>query len=223
MMRRTLILPLCLSAATAQAAGHFDVDDAGMLDPGRCQVELWAGRFRDTKTTVWHVGPGCRVGPVELDLNIDGVSVAGFDTHSVGPQLKWTFLGQAADAPLSAAISTGLTFNMPRRGGGMGGQFVVPVTWHAAESLQIHVNLGADWPAVADGTRSARKGIAGEWALNDTVSLIAERNRAFGAWTSRAGARISLTPMTSIDISASRTGVDRVRGVLIGVNREFGR
>ena len=223
MMRRTLIFPLCLTAAAAQAAGHFEVDDAGVLGPGRCQYELWAGRFRDTKTTVWHVGPGCRVGPVELDMNIDGASVAGFDTHAVGPRLKWTFLGQAPDATLSAAISTGATFNLPRRGGRMGGQFVVPVTWHAADSLQVHVNLGTDWSAFADGTRTVRKGIAGEWALNDAVSLIGERNRAFGAWTSRAGARFSVTPMTSIDISASRTGEDRIRGVLIGVNHEFGR
>ena len=43
-------------------------------------------------------------------------------------------------------------------------------------------------------------GLAGDWALNDTVSLIAERNKAFDLWTSRIGARFSLTPLISIDV-----------------------
>lgn len=222
MMRRVLILPLWLAAAHAQAAGHFDVDDAGTLDPGRCQYELWAGRFRDARTTVLHAGPSCRVGPIELGFNVDDISVAGLRTQSVGPQLKWTFLGQAPDAKLSAAISASTISDIPRRDGRTGGQFVVPVTWHAADSLFVHVNVGADWVTTGVG-RAIRKGIAGEWALNDAVSLIAERNRAYALWTSRIGARFSLTPMVSVDVSASQTGPDRGRGLLIGINQEFGR
>lgn len=222
MMRPVLILSLWFAAANAQAAGHFDVDDAGTLDPGRCQYELWGGRFSDARTTVWHAGPSCRVGPVELGFNVDGNSVAGLRTQSIGPQLKWTFLGQAPDATLSAAISASTVFEVPRRGGRMGAQFVVPVTWHATDSLFVHINVGNDW-ATTGGARAVRKGFAGEWALNDSVSLIAERNRAYGLWTSRVGARLSLTPMVSVDISASRTGPDGARGVMIGVNQEFGR
>jgi len=222
MMRRVLILPLWVVAAHAQAGGHFDVDDAGTLDPGRCQYELWAGRFRDALTTVRHAGPACRVGPVELGFNIDDVSVDGLRTQSVGPQVKWTFFGQAPDAKLSAAVSASAIFDIPRRDGRTGGQFVVPVTWHALDSLFVHANIGADWVTTGVG-QTIRKGIAGEWALNDAVSLIAERNRAYGLWTSRIGARFSLTPMVSIDVSASRTGPDRGRGLLIGFNQEFGR
>ena len=57
-----------LAGAAAQAAGHFDVDDAGMLDPGQCQVETWVERHA-AAGTLTHVGPGCRAGPVELALN----------------------------------------------------------------------------------------------------------------------------------------------------------
>jgi len=60
-----------------------------------------------------------------------------------------------------------------------------------------------------------------EWALNDAVSLIAERNRASGAWTSRVGGRFSLTPLISVDVSASRTGPQGIRGFVVGLNREF--
>jgi hypothetical protein len=55
------------------------------------------------------------------------------------------------------------------------------------------------------------------------VSLIAERNRAFGLWTSRAGVRLSLTPLISIDVSAARTGPEGVRSFVIGLNHEFSR
>ncbi|WP_269758538.1 hypothetical protein [Variovorax sp. E3] len=107
-----------------------------------------------------------------------------------------------------------------KRGGRMGGQLVVPMTWRPASSLQVHVNLGADW-ALGTGVRTPRGGAAVEWALNDTVSLIAERNRAAGVWTSRVGGRFSLTPLISVDVSASRTGPQGVRGFVIGLNHEF--
>lgn len=222
MIRHIAMTPLWLAAASVQAGGHFDVDDAGTLDPGQCQYELWGTRTRSQRATLWHLGPACRVGPVELGLNIDRIAVAGERTHSLGPQLKWTFLGQGPDAQWSAAVSMGATFELPRRGGRTGGQFVLPLTWRATSSLQVHANLGADW-APGTGARSGRGGLAGEWALNDAVSLIAERNRAFGLWTSRVGARFSLTPLVSIDVSAARTAPEGVRTVAIGLNHEFGR
>jgi hypothetical protein len=53
------------------------------------------------------------------------------------------------------------------------------------------------------------------------VSLIAERNRAAGLWTSRIGGRFSITPLISVDVSTSRTGPQGVRGFVIGLNHEF--
>ncbi len=104
-----------------------------------------------------------------------------------------------------------------------GGQVLVPVTWRAIDSLQMHFNLGSDW-STGTGARTGRGGLAAEWALHEKVSLIAERNRAFGLWTSRIGARFHLTPTVSIDVSAARTGSgeQRVRGFVIGLNHEFG-
>jgi hypothetical protein len=222
MIRRALAVPLWLAAASAQAGGHFEVDDAGMLDPDRCQYEFWGTRVRSEDATLWHLGPACRVGPVELGLNIERISMPGDTVHVLGPQLKWTFFGQEAEAPWSAAVSLGFASQLPRRGGRSGGQFVLPLTWRATDSLMVHANLGADW-ATGSGERTGRGGLAGEWALNDTVSLIAERNRAFGLWTSRIGARLSITPMISIDLSAARTGPAGVRSFSVGLNHEFGR
>ncbi|WP_179107004.1 hypothetical protein [Variovorax sp. KK3] len=223
MIRRACLLPLCLAAAAAQAGGHFDVDDAGTLDPGQCQYELWGQRFRQTQTTIWHLGPACRIGPFEVGLNIDRFSVAGAHSHVVGPQVKWTFLGQAPDARWSAAMSVSVGVQRPRHADGRtGGQFVVPVSWRATDSLTVHANLGTDW-APGTGARTDRGGLAGEWALNSSVSLIAERNRAFGFWTSRVGARYSITPLISIDVSTARVNPGGVRVVTVGLNHEFGR
>jgi len=226
--RATIRLPLnawllgsavVLASVGAQAGGHFDVDDAGTLDPGQCQYEAWWGRTGPEPVTVLHVGPACRVGPVELGLNLDRLSAGGVRSVVAGPQLKWNFFGPAADAPLSAALSVGAAFDLTR-GGRAGGQLVLPVTWRPTGSLQIHANLGADW-ATGTGARTPRGGLAAEWALDDKVSLIAERSRASGLWASRIGGRFSLTPLISVDVSASRTGPQRVRGFVVGLNHEF--
>ncbi|QNK69114.1 hypothetical protein [Variovorax sp. PAMC26660] len=208
-----------LASLGAQAAGHFDVDDAGTLDPGQCQYETWWGRTGTEPVTGFHIGPACRVGPVELGLNFDRLSAEGVHTITGGPQIKWNFLGQPADAPFSAAVSMGTVSDL-RRGGRMGGQFVVPLTWRPTSSLQVHANLGADW-ALGTGVRTPRGGVAVEWAWNDTVSLIAERSKAAGVWTSRIGGRFSITPLISVDVSASHTGPQGVRGFVIGLNHEF--
>jgi len=221
MKSRLPLLLLALVAASARAGGHFDVDDAGTLDPGQCQYETWAGRIGSEPVSVAHLGPACRVGPVELGLNIDRYSAPDGRTTTLGPQLKWTFLGQDPEARLAAAVSASATFDLTH-GGRAGGQLVVPVSWRVVDPLWLHANFGADW-ATGTGTRTGRVGLAGEWALNERVSLIVERSKSFELWTSRAGLRFNLTPLVSIDVSTSRTGPGGVYGFVIGLNHEFKR
>ena len=230
MMRRTATAPawvmascLLIAGSHAMAGGHFDVDDAGTLDPGQCQYEVWAGRTGGADPLRFqHVGPACRVGPVELGFNVDRAAVAGSGSAAfLGPQLKWTFFGSAADAPLSAALSAGAIFDVTN-GGRSGGQFAVPLSWQAMPGLTVNANLGSDW-ATGTGARTGRGGVGAEWAVTDGVSLIAERHRAFTLWTSRVGLRFGLTPLMSIDVSAARTGPDGLRSVVVGLNHEFSR
>lgn len=219
-MRRSLsFLLLGLLPFGAWAGGHFDVDDAGTLDPGQCQYEVWGGRFGADAINDVHLGPACRVGPVELGLNFDAAWVPGQHEGFIGPQAKWTFLGQAPDARLSAAVEGSLVFDVTQ-GGHTGGQFLVPVSWHALEPLWVNFNLGADWAPVS-GARSGRGGLQADWALNKDVSLIAERFRAFGVWSWRAGMRFNLTPLLSIDVSGLRTDGKGAYGWAIGINHEF--
>ena len=219
---RVLPFPLlCLLAAPAQGAGHFDIDDAGTLDPGQCQYEAWGGRFGTAPVTDYHIGPACRVGPVELGFNVDRASVPGEVAYGAAPQLKWTFMGEQNAARLSAALFFSAVWDVTH-GGRAGGQFAVPVTWHPLDSLYINANLGYDWTP-GSGERTGRGGLQGAWAANEKFWLIFERFRAFEAWTSRAGVRINLTPTLSIDLSAARSGPDGVRGYAIGLNQVFQR
>lgn len=220
-VRLFMLLPALVTTATVHAGGHFDVDDAGTLDPGQCQYEVWAGRTGVEPLRVFHLGPACRVGPVELGLNLDRYAGPDGRLVALGPQIKWTFLGAAADDRLGAAVSAGATWDLTR-GGRPGREVVVPVSWRALDSLWLHANLGADW-ATGGGARYGRGGLAGEWAMTSLVSVIVERNRAFDLWTTRAGLRLNLTPLISIDLSASRTGPQGTRGFMVGLNHEFSR
>ncbi|MDM0104992.1 hypothetical protein QTH97_08610 [Variovorax sp. J22R24] len=220
MRRHVVPLPLWLIALNASAGGHFDVDDAFTLDPGQCQYEAWYGRFGSEPVTDIHLGPACRVGPVELSVNIDRYSVPQLYGVVLGPQVKWTWFGQGAESRLAAAVSVGLSADVTH-GGYTGGQVVLPVSWRAFDSLWIHANIGADWSTVT-GERTGRGGLQGEFALNDKWSLMFERFRAFGFWTSRVGARYSITPLISVDVTAARSDVvGSPRVYVIGLNHEF--
>jgi len=213
-----VILFSLLAAGTAWAGGHFDIDDAGTLDPGQCQYEIWGGRFgADPSTSTLHFGPACGVGPVELGLNFERDAANGDHAFAVGPQIKWNFYGREPDAKLSAAVFLSAAFDVDH-GGKTGGQFALPVSWNPIEPLWINFNLGYDWLPVT-GTRSGRGGLQGDWTLNDKVSLIAERFRSFGLWSTRAGVRWSLTPLISIDTSVARS--DGTWGFAVGLNHEF--
>ncbi|MDB5827481.1 MAG: hypothetical protein JWQ73_1701 [Variovorax sp.] len=223
-MKRSMALAgaalLCLlRAGSVLAGGHLDVDDAGTLDPGQCLVETWGGRAGAVPATALHVGPTCRVGPIELGMNFDRASDPR--AYYIGPQVKWTWFGQAADARFSGAVSANVTFDRTNRGK-PGRQLVFPFTWVATKSWQIHANIGADWATVS-GERTARHGLGTEWALNDKVSLLAERNRAFDVWTTRVGARFNFTPLISLDVTTSRTGPEHAHGFYVGLNHEFKR
>lgn len=215
-----------LLVAQAGAAGHFDVDDAGTLDAGQCLVEVWAGRLRSpADLNFQHGGGACAAGPVELGFNVDRMSAPGAAAAVlVGPQIKWTFWGREPEATWSAAAALAASVDL-RQGGRAGGQFLLPLSWRATDRVNVLVNAGTDW-ATGSGVATVRGGAALEWTLTEQFTLIAERNRAFDLWTSRLGARITVAPLTTIELSASRsgrTGDGRLRGVVIGLNREFSR
>ncbi|MEP6873023.1 MAG: hypothetical protein ABI887_01540 [Burkholderiales bacterium] len=223
-MRRSLAIALAIaslplfSVATHAAGGHFDVDDATVLEPGHCQYEAWVVRAPAAGATVAHIGPGCRVGPVEVGVNVDRWSVAGNGRTLLGPQLKWV-VDPLVDR-LSAGLAWSAFYDLTNHGRPTQTLYA-PVTWWVAEKVWLHANIGADRDTV--GARWRRQGLSGEWAANAKFTVIAERVKFVGDWTSRVGGRFNVSETLSVDLSAARFGPRGERVYVIGVNQEFVR
>jgi len=212
-------VPLLAAAVTAQAGGHFEVDDAGTLEAGQCQVELWGGHGQRTDINFFHVGPSCGVGAVELGLNED-VTRGNSKVNLLGPQVKWTFYGRDGGSPFSAALSGGAQKDV-RNGDRWGGQGLLALSWQALEPLAFNANLGVDW-APGSGERSSRGGLQVQWAVRSDFTLIAERNHSFSQWGTRVGFSWQVATHTSIDFSVARLGLAGGETVYtVGLNQLF--
>jgi len=207
------VFALTASAASAMG-GHFDVDDAAVLGPERCQIELWT--IARESVRLWHVGPACRVGPVELGLAAESVSIDDRHARLVGAQAKvagnWL---PHLDGGLVVALARDTTQHLDLI------TAYVPVTWSVSSALDLHANVGADH--TSDGRQTGRLGVAGEWAIDERFTLLAERFRAFGITATRLGLRLAVGEHASIDLSAARVSGSGNRLWGLGWTWEFGR
>lgn len=209
-----------LAAAPSHAAGgHHAVDDAAILDPGQCQIEAWADRQAGGSRSLAHVGPGCRVGPMEISLNLERSRARGGATEaSAGPQLKWA--GGIADGlSWGAAASTTLRDRSPHR---LGGTLVLLGSWQPGATTSIHLNAGRDF--LRGGEDGSRSGVAIEWMPSPAWSFVAERFRDGGVNAWRVGARCSLSAAWSADLSRAGGLHDQAAAWwTLGLSRVFQR
>lgn len=215
-----LLLACAAIITTAHAAGgHHAVDDANMLDEGQCKLELWAERESGGDRALVHAGPGCRVGPVELGLNIEREKYSGqAGLTSFSPQVKWA---TSLNDQLNVGLVAGSTFAR-QSARYTGSTLYIPLTWRASDALLAHVNWGRDFQRGGPG--QARGGVALEWTANADWSFVAERFRQAGDGSARIGARWALLPGVSLDISrASTLGPAGPTWATVGVNWQFDR
>lgn len=189
-----------LAAVPARAAGgHHAVDDAGLLEPGQCQIETWFDRELAGARQLLHVGPACRVGAVELGLNFDRVRLDGSQGETVGgAQVKWA-------REIGNGWSAGVVFGVAgqdRSPHDLVSTLVVPVTWEVSKTLFTHFNVGRDFRHGQVDT--SRAGLAVEWTALATWSFVAECFREAEANSGRVGARWQATPSFNVDLSYAR-------------------
>ena len=221
LLRQVSLLLACAAIITTAhaAGGHHAVDDANMLDEGQCKLELWAERETGGSRALVHAGPGCRVGPVELDLNVERQKFSGLTAATTfSPQVKWV---TSLNDQLNIGLVAGSSFSSqsPRY---TGSTLYIPLTWHASDALLAHVNWGRDFQRGAPG--QARGGVALEWAASVEWSFVVERFFQAGASSARVGARWALAPGVSLDIG--RASTLRPAGptwATVGVNWQFDR
>jgi hypothetical protein len=189
---------LAPTAPAHAAGGHHSVDDATILEPGECQLETWADRTTDGSRSSQHLGPGCRVGPVELSLNLDRVRTT--NTAAVGgPQLKWAM-------PLNDTVSVGAAASLSwqdRAPRSASRTAVLLATWQPAEAWLIHANAGRDFRPGEPS--SAHAGAAVEWQAAPAWSFVGERFREGGYSAWRVGGRWALTGSVHVDLSRARS------------------
>lgn len=182
----------CLPCMPARAAGgHFAVDDAAIVEPGQCQLELWQEQVQNRRLR--HAGPACHLGGVEFGLNLERQERQG----SWGPQFKWA-------TELHPDLSVGLvlsTTHQQQDPHWSGLSLLVPLSWQLRPDLQIHLNLGRD---VRHGLpdRTVR-GASAEWAASERWSLLAEYLHDGQCEQRRAGLRWLLRESISVDLSRS--------------------
>ena len=193
---------LCWITSQAHAAGgHHAVDDAAILAPGQCEVENWADRERHGDRTLFHVGPACRVGPVEVGLNLDRFHQRGEDSATfAGTQVKWAHpLTETLGVGVVAA--TGWRDRSPRIRSSL---WLLAGTWQAHESIAIHMNVGKDFHRGGARPDTRRASAAMEWTASPTWSFVAERFRESDTNLWRVGTRYALTERASLDLSRAR-------------------
>jgi hypothetical protein len=209
-----------LTAGPAHAAGgHHDVDDAVILEPGHCQVELWAMRWTAPRLRAAHAGPACRLGAVEWSLNLDRVRNGDNGTSSdlVGP--AWKVAAELVPRRLAVGAAAGVAW---RTAGGrrpVKTAFVPVTAWLVEGQVQLHFNAGVDDDAATG--RFGRLGVGVDWAPDPRWTLTLEHRRQFGASAARAGLRFNITPLISLDIS--HADGKRQRVAVLGLTVEWGR
>jgi len=209
-------LTLALAGRLASAmGGHFDVDDASVLAPGRCQVELWA--LHGEAAQLAHVGPGCRIGALEVSVNLDRLSDGERHNRIAGVAVKavTAWVPDVLDVGVVAAASRDTT-----RGVNLLTAYV-PLSWSLSSALQLHGNVGVD--RLSDRGNTKRLGIAGEWAIDERFTVLAERFQAFDVIATRIGLRIVLGESVNLDLSGARVSGSGNRLWGLGLTFEFGR
>jgi len=149
---------------------------------------------------LYHLGTGCRVGPVELGLNLDRENQAMSDAAtSFGPQIKWAYdLNEVLS--IGAVASAKFNSQSPRYASST---LVLPLTWRATDTLSAHFNWGRNF--LRGGVGQPRGGVSLEWVPVSDLSLVAERFREAANHSTRLGTRYTLTPDIKLDISRARS------------------
>lgn len=222
-MRRLGAVTACLLATWAGSAawaagGHHAVDDAGILDEGRCKAESWFERSPG-RTRLLHAAAGCRVGPVELSVGADHERQPGASGTDYGLAAKWA---REVVPGWHAGVSLAPSWQARARPRYQGTTLNGLVTWSPSDAVNLHANLGRDF--VHRGSDESRGGLSIDWAFREGWQVMAERYRQEGGHFVRAGLRWEPARDWTVDLSRAH----RLRGPgasswTLGLTREFDR
>jgi hypothetical protein len=206
------------SMAALATGGHHAVDDATILDPGRCHVETWIEMRRGSDYFA-NLGPTCNVGGLEWSLALERERTEGASAWGLAPQVKAAWPIGDSDWSVGAVLAF-LRSNESRRWETT--TAVVPVSL-VTMSFELHFNLGYDWQRGA--ADDWRYGVSVVRKLVAPVEGIVELFNEARTWHGQLGMRWnSPREGLSMDLSiAQAESGSAERWVTFGVTQEFGR
>jgi hypothetical protein len=216
-------IPMTLAGVVAAGpvlatGGHHAVDDATILQRGRCHVESWAefGRSSDYFATL---SPACHVGGLEWTLGLEQERADGASTWRLAPQLKAAWpLGQSRWAA-GAVVAAG-SQDVYRRWEAT--TVLVPLSF-AADYFDLHFNLGYDW--IRGEPDDWRYGASLYRRVAGPVAGVFALFREADAWHGQLAFRWYLARdglSVDLGVTGSESG-SRDGWATLGVNYEFGR
>lgn len=167
------------------------VDDATILDPGKCQVEGWTQRIQG-QTEYWAM-PACRVGGWELSAGLGHIGPDGTGAYRSHVLQAKTILRplQTNDWGIGLTIA-----DQYRQGGGLSGDLsvLVPLTVSLLDDrVRVHANAG--WLHRENARDGATWALGTEWAVKAPLALTLETYGARrGASYVQAGLRLDAIP-----------------------------
>ncbi len=219
-----LLTGLLLPATGFAAGGHHAVDDATILEPGQCGLELWAERSNLDRRQLQHAGFACHILGAEVEMNAGRETATTARTlHLHGAQLKWATALQPQLA-IGLVGALGWQDQTPR----LQQSFLAPLTWTPREDLALHLNVGRT--LLKRAPDRTLRGAALEWQAAPAWQLLAEVFHDGQRPLTRVGLRHTQSDRVTIDLSfakASAAGTATARVPkegwwTLGANWSFG-
>lgn len=211
--------PLALLACgpALAAGGHHGVDDASTLDSGQCELETWASRARGGDRLL-HAGANCGVGPVEIGIAGEHGRGGGSSQTQWNLEAKWA---TAVGENFRVGLDLQPVWQAHARPRHAATRLSALATWTPRQDLAFHLNLGRDF--MRGAADLPHHGVAAEWSPAEGWWLTAERFLEQGGHFARIGARWSVAPAWTVDLSR----VQRISGAgasnwTLGLSFAFG-
>ena len=205
---------LAYGQAACAAGGHYAVDDAEILGPERCHIDVWYA-YGDQRNDDFTLQPACNPWTnLELGFGVSRLQRDGTRDTIVELAAKRVFRQlEQGRYGWGMAVTTA-------HGGALdrieAATAYLPVSVKLAEALQMNYNLG--WAYERQESGNMLWGVGGDASLTPRYNLIAEAYGARGGETElQAGLRYNL-PAWTVDVSYGRAWDGADDWVVLGVN-----
>ena len=168
-LRPVTALAALLPAMGQAAGGHYEVEDADLVDTGACELETWHTRVDSDNHESSAILTCNPLGGFELGAGAERLLEDG-DFYDTVVEVNGKMLFASGDAWAAGLYAAG--FRSHQAGRIPEWEVRVPFTFEPLEPLALHLNAGWSWQRGDEN--ETLWGVGADYALLDGVSLIVE-------------------------------------------------